>query len=310
MRSRLPQLLRTSAIGAILLVAPAATMAFEFDPYGPPGPSGYGEFYQSEESPASDPSCSSCTSGGIDEFIGTDLQVKRIAWQASVLTEHGVMPGSFFREDFDDPGWQQNMIFDSQEPPDSPPAPAIADSVTISNDLPGDSLRAKEPAKADWTPGSSPAIDRLAWEARDEFDPDNGDEPEATIDFGNNTDFLSFYIFDASSTGTFNLQYTDGTIFTLENKPTSNQNGNDDGFYRFVGFVNTHPTEQIKRFWVTNAGSRYGIDEIEWGRGNGGNGGQVPEPGTLWLLSAGLGFVLYRRRRTRLPGSVLHPSAA
>ena len=217
MRSRLPPLLRTSALGALLVVAPPVAVAFEFDTYGPPGPPGYGEFYQSDQSSASDPSCSSCVDGGVaSEFSGTDLAAARSAWEASILTRHGVTPGSFFGEDFDGSGWQHDMVFDSQEPPDSPPAPTIADSVTISNDLPGDSLRAEEPAKADRTPGSSPAIDRLAWEARDEFDPDNGDEPEATIDFGNNTDFLSFYIFDASKTGMFNLQYTDGTIFTLE----------------------------------------------------------------------------------------------
>jgi hypothetical protein len=270
-------------------------MAYVLDVFGPPGPVGYGEFYQSDQSPASDPSCSSCVDGGVaSEFSGTDLENAYDAWVASVFAHHGALPGSFFGEDFDGPGWQHDMVFDSQEPPDSPPAPTIADGVTISNDLPGDSLRAEKPAKTDRTPGSSPAIDRLAWEARDEFDPDNSDEPEATIDFGNDTDFLSFYIFDASRTGTFSLLYTDGTIFTLENKPTSNQNSDNDGFYRFIGFVNLHPTEQIERFWVKNAGSRYGIDEIEWGRGN---GTEVPEPTTLLLLGLGIAGLGFARKR-------------
>lgn len=193
------------------------------------------------------------------------------------------------------------MKFDSQDPPDNPPAPTIADGVTISNDLP-DALagqipslspgRAEKPAKADRTPGSSPAIDRLAWEARDEFDPDNGKEPEATIDFSiNKTDFLGFYIFDASKTGTYNLQYTDGTIFSFLAEKTYNQNSSGQGFYRFIGFVSTHPTAQINRFWATNAGSRYGIDEIEWGRGI-----TVPEPATMLLLGVGLVGLSYARR--------------
>ena len=63
MRSRLPQLLLSSAIGALLVVAPPVAMAFDFDTYGPPGPPGYGEFYQSDQSSASDPSCSSSMTG-------------------------------------------------------------------------------------------------------------------------------------------------------------------------------------------------------------------------------------------------------
>jgi hypothetical protein len=298
MRSKCSHLLRASAVCTLLFAGPQSAMAYALNLFGPPGPTGYGEFYQSDQSPASDPSCTNCVDGGVaSEFTGTDLEDAYNAWIASVLAHHGVVPGNFFGEDFDAPGWQHDMVFDSQEPPDNPPAPAIADDVTISNDLPGDALRAEEPAKADRTPGSSPAIDRLAWEARDEFDPDNGNEPEATIDFGNNTDFLGFYIFDASRTGTFNLLYSDGELFTLVNEPTSNQNSNDDGFYRFIGFVNTHPSAQIERFWITNAGSRYGIDEIEWGRGN-----EVPEPVTLVLLGLGLaglaGLALSRRRHS------------
>jgi hypothetical protein len=294
MGSRFSELLRTSAISALLFAGHQSAMAYVLDVFGPPGPSGYGEFYQSDQSPPSNPSCISCVDGGVaSKFSGTDLEDAYNAWVASVFAHHGVSSGSFFGEDFDGPGWQHNMVFDSQEPPDSPPAPTIADGVTISNDLPGDLLRAEEPAKADREPGSAPAIDRLAWEARDEFDPDNGGVPEATIDFGNNTDFLGFYIFDASKTGTFNLLYTDGTTFTLENKPTDNQDG-DDGYYRFIGFVNTHPTSLIERFWVTNAGSRYGIDEIEWGRGN---GVEVPEPTTLLLLGLGLAGLAFARRQ-------------
>ena len=299
MHCKLALLLRSSAISVVLVAGSQSAAAYVLEVFGLPGPTDYGEFYQSDQSPASDPSCSNCVDGGVPSaFSGTDLENAYDAWVASVSAQHGVLPGNFFGEDFDGPGWQHNMVFDSQEPPDNPPAPTIADDVTISNDLPGDSLRAEEPAKADREPGSAPAIDRLAWEARDEFDPDNGNQPEATIDFGNNADFLGFYIFDASRTGTFNLLYTDGTLFTLENKPTSNQNGDGEGFYRFIGFVNTHPTALIERFWVTNAGSRYGIDEIEWGRGE---GTEVPEPTTLLLLGLGLaGLAFTGRRASRL----------
>ena len=88
-----------------------------------------------------------------------------------------------------------------------------------------------------------------------------------------------------------------GTTFS-DDRPawlaaTANQNGSN-GFYRFIRFVNTHSTAQINRFWATNEGSRYDIDEIEWGRGN---GVQVPEPGTLWLLFAGAALILIQRGR-------------
>ena len=299
MRFGLAALRRLCSIGGLLLVSLPAAVAYEMISFGPPGPTGYGEFFQSEQSPASDPSCLACVDGGVSVFNGTDLDDAYDAWLASVFANHGVLPGSFFGEDFDAPGWTHDQVFDSQETPSG--APPFADGVTMSNDLPDVPGRAEEPAKADRTPGSSPAIDRLAWEARDEFDPDTGSEPEATIDFSvNYTDFLSFYIFDASATGVFYLEYTDGTIFSFENKPTANQNDDDEGFYRFIGFVNTHDSAQMERFWVTNAGSRYGIDEIEWGRGD---EIDVPEPITLWLVSAGLAMGLYRRRRARLPGS-------
>ena len=292
MHFRSPMFVRASVVAALVFGVLPAAAAYELMLFGPPGPTGYGEFYQSDQSPASDPSCAACVDGGISVFSGTDLEEARNAWLASVLAIHGVLPGSFFGEDFDAVGWSHNQVFDSQEPPSG--APAFADGVTMSNDLPDVPGRAEEPAKADEEPGSSPAIDRLAWEARDEFDPDTGEEPEATIDFSvNYTDFLSFYIFDASRTGLFYLEYTDGTVFSFENKPTANQNDDDEGFYRFIGFVNTHESERIERFWVTNAGSRYGIDEIEWGRGR---RVEASEPVTFWLAAIGLAIVLCGRR--------------
>jgi hypothetical protein len=289
------------SVNALLFAMSRSATAYVIQVFGAPG-LGYGEFYQSNQSPAADPSCN-CVDGGVAVFNGTDLETAYDAWVTSVFTRHGILPGDFFSEDFDGPGWTHNQVFDSQEAPGG--APVIADGVTISNDLPDalagppDSLplvagRAEEPAKADHSPGSAPAIDRLAWEARDEFDDDVDGIPEATIDFSaNKTDFLGFYVFDASKQGTFNLQYTDGTIFSFIAAKTENQNGAGDGFYRFIGFINTHPTAQINRFWVTNGGSRYGIDEIEWGRG----GHEVPEPGALWLLSVGGAILLTRRRR-------------
>ena len=303
MHPRVSELLRASIFAAPLFAGPSSAMAFAVDPFGPPGPAGYGLFFESDQSPATNPSCTNCVDGGVADFNGTDLQSAYAGWVNSVFTHHGVVPGNFFGEDFDGPGWVHNQVFDSQEA--SSGAPTIADGVTISNDLPDalagspDNLpltpgRAEKPAKADKEPGSSPAIDRLAWEARDDFVPGISGIPEATIDFSvNKTDFLGFYIFDASKTGTYNLQYTDGTIFSFVAQATANQSGSN-GFYRFVGFVNTHSTAQINRFWATNEGSRYGIDEIEWGRGN---GVQVPEPGTLWLLFAGAALILIQRGR-------------
>lgn len=302
MRSKIKKLVHTSAVVALLFAGPRVATAYVIQMFGPPGPGGYGAFFQSDQSLAADPSCN-CVDGGVAVFNGTDLEAAYDAWIASVFTHHGVLPGDFFGEDFDGPGWTHNQVFDSQEPPSG--APTIVDGVTLSNDLPDalagppDNLplvpgRAEEPAKADHSPGSAPAIDRLAWEARDQFADDDDAIPEATIDFSvNKTDFLGFYIFDASKVGTYNLQYTDGTLFSFVAAATHNQNSAGDGFYRFVGFVNTHPTAQINRFWVTDAGSRYGIDEIEWGRGD----RNVPEPGSLWLLSVGGAILLTQSRR-------------
>jgi hypothetical protein len=301
MRPKLSKLALILAVNALLFATSRPATAYVIQVFGPPGPGGYGEFYQSNQSPAADPSCN-CIDGGVAVFNGTDLETAYDAWVTAVFTSHGILPGDFFGEDFDGPGWTHNQVFDSQEPPGG--APVIADGVTISNDLPDglagppDSLplvpgRAEEPAKADHSPGSAPAIDKLAWEARDEFAEDDDEIPEATIDFSvNKTDFLGFYVFDASKQGTYNLQYTDGTIFSFIAAKTDNQE-DDNGFYRFIGFINTHPTAQINRFWVTNGGSRYGIDEIEWGRGK----HEVPEPGALWLLSAGGAIILTRSRR-------------
>ena len=170
--------------------------------------------------------------------------------------------------------WVDNVIFDVQDVPGA----VFVDGVTFSN-VGADS---DKHAKADANPGSTLAIDLFAWMG------DNSGE--STIFFPNHVDYLGFYTFDTDKPVTYNLQFTDGTMESIAGKET------DADRYRFVGFVNDHPTEHIAKFWVVaDEGSRYGIDELEWGRK------AVPEPGTLWLLGAGLGLLVYRNRGQRSP---------
>ena len=169
--------------------------------------------------------------------------------------------------------WVDNKIFDVQDEP----AAVFVDGVTFSN-VGADP--ADKHAKADANPGSTPAIDLFAWMG--------DDSGESTIFFPNHVDYLGFYTFDTDNAVTYYLQFTDGTLESIGGKKT------EADHYRFVGFVNDHPTEHIAAFWILGPdSSRYGIDELEWGRKD------VPEPGSLWLVGAGLGLLVYRKRGQR-----------
>jgi len=171
--------------------------------------------------------------------------------------------------------WVDNRLFDVLDIPTA----VFVDDITFSN-VGADIDR--HHAKADDAPGSTDAIDLFAWMG------DNSGE--STIYFPNSVDYLGFYTFDTDNPVTYFLQFTNGLIESIGGKET------DENHYRFVGFVNNHPTAHIARFWVIAArGSRYGIDELEWGR----DGHKLPEPGTLWLVGAGLGLLVYRKRGQR-----------
>jgi hypothetical protein len=274
MYCRLPELLRNAAIGVILFAAYPCAMAVDF------------EFF---ESPSDD---------GLTPWNHPLNIATYDAWRARVIDLYGPTP-SWFGEDWDglapwgDP-WEDDDIFDIQDVPGA----VFIDGVTFSNDLPEVPGRADRNAEAENTPGSSPAIDSFAWQAEDT-------DGQALIDFSTNlTDFLGFFIFDAGADDddpiTYNVQFSDDVgvqqVIGKETKGQFTEGGVLMGHYRFVGFVNTHPTAHIERFWVVaEDASRYGIDELEWGR----PGIEVPAPATLWLLSVGVGFLLLGRRRFR-----------
>jgi len=194
------------------------------------------------------------------------------AWRAAI----GEVPD--FGEDWDGTDWLgnpwvDNRLFDVQDI-----ATAIfVDGVTFSN-VGSDANRH---AAADDAPGSTDAIDRFAW---------RGDVSGlSTIFFPNHVDYLGFYTFDTDNPVDYFVQFSNGDIESIGGKET------DEDRYRFVGFVNRHPTAQIAAFWVAaDNASRYGIDELQWGRTPPPG---APEPATVWMFTAGVGLLLYRKRR-------------
>ena len=195
------------------------------------------------------------------------------AWRAAI----GETPD--YGEDWDGNDWLgtpwvNNTLFDVQDVPTA----VFVDGIMFSN-VGTDSSRH---ARSDDNPGGTDAIDRFAWKGHE--------SGESTIFFPNLVDYLGFYTFDTDKPVIYFLEYSDGVVESVDGKET------DEDRYRFVGFVNNHPTEQIAKFWmVAERGSRYGIDELEWGRHD-----ETPEPGTLWLAIAGLGLLVHRKRTVRI----------
>ncbi len=168
--------------------------------------------------------------------------------------------------------WGNSRLFDAQDVPTA----VFVNGITFSN-VGVDSGRE---ARSDNDPGSTDAIDLFAWRGHE--------SGESTIFFPNYVDYLGFYTFDTDRPVTYNVQFSNGVIESIAGKET------DENRYRFVGFVNNHPTEQIENFWVVaERGSSYGIDELEWGSTN----GTAPEPGTLWIVGVGLALFFGRNRR-------------
>ncbi len=185
-----------------------------------------------------------------------------------------------YREDWDsldwkgDP-WTDGTVFDLAVVPTA----IFTDGVTFRNNV------SSHPAKANDDPGSTAAIDDYAWDAHE--------DGIARMDLPNGADYLGFYAFDIDhgSSVTYRLTFTDSTTFDYVGLPP------DEDRYRFIGFVNTDPTEKIIRLQIAAPkGSHYGIDEMEWGRRN--PPPSVPEPATLLLMGSGALAMWATRRRT------------
>ncbi len=197
------------------------------------------------------------------------------AWRAAIVE----MPD--FREDWegnDELGaaWVDNRVFDVLFVDTTGVFP---DAVSFSN---GPATSKK--AQTDTDPGSTDALDTLAWDAHE--------DDTARMNLPNGADYIGFYIFDIDH-GTdvfYKLEFTDNSVFTYEGLTQPD----NEGYYRFVGFVNTHPTAQFKRLGIlASGGSHYGVDNIEWGRRD---SHSVPEPTTLLLLGSGV-LTLFASRR-------------
>jgi hypothetical protein len=196
---------------------------------------------------------------------------------AYTLWRNAIVETPDYGEDWDGNDWQGNpwvedKVFDIADEPTA----IFVDGVTFSNV----GADANREAQAEDNPGSTDAIDKFAWQGHE--------SGASTIYFANLADYLGFYIFDSDKEVSYHVKFSNGDEEAIAGKET------DEDLYRFVGFVNTHPTARIEKFWiVADDGSRYGIDELEWGRFD----KPVPEPGTLLLLSLGTVLLLAGRKR-------------
>jgi len=186
-----------------------------------------------------------------------------------------------FREDWDGLNWkgkpwEDGKLFDIQDVPTA----IFQDGVTFGNIGSASDKR----AIAEDNIGSTDAIDKFGWRAHE--------SGVATADFSKNggVDYLSFYIFDTDHDPEvlYRLVFSDNTTFDYDGLPT------DEGYYRFVGFVNQAPSlrkiTQLKVY--ANDATRYGIDEFEWGRLP---PSTIPEPATMSLFMLGGAFGAIRK---------------
>ena len=197
------------------------------------------------------------------------------------LTAIGETPD--FREDWDSKDWKgdnwvDEQLFDIQ----NVPAAIFQDGVTFGNI----GAQSDRRAIANDSIGSTDAIDKYGWQAHE--------SGIATVNLSaNQADYIGFYIFDTD-------HGCDGVLYTLVFSDGSKFNYNglctDEDHYRFIGFANNSSLKFTKLKIVAGDASRYGIDELAWGRRN---GNVVPEPTSMILLGSGLlGVLRIRRKKT------------
>ncbi len=217
------------------------------------------------------PQASSWTNAGI------------VATYNAWLTAIGETPD--YGEDWDGKDWQgnnwvDNKLFDIQNVPTA----IFTDGVTFGN-IGSDSDRR---AKADNNIGSTDAIDKFGWYAHE--------SGISTVNLSKNkADYIGFFIFDTDhgTDVTYTLKFSDGSVFNYDAL------GTDEDKYRFVGFVNKHPSAMISKLEIyAPDATRYGIDEVKWGRNP--HDPVVPEPSSMLLLGSGLiGTALKLRKKIK-----------
>lgn len=187
--------------------------------------------------------------------------------------------------------WQNGRVFDSQLT-----SAVFEGGARFSNVGPDKSSRAYASNGASCALGCARPIGSLSWRGHE--------TNTSTMSFGSNpVDYLGFYIFDTDhppvTRVTYNIQFTDGTVESIRGSNAYNNR------YLFVGFLNTHASASIAKFWIgSHVTSRYGIDNIGWGKIDPKPTPEptpepVPEPSSILFVSTGLLCLLRITRRHR-----------